>query len=140
MRYGAAGECGWETFAPGALHWPENGIRIDIEHGSSPARGRLSPPIMRALPVEVDGEIRIESPLPDTTAARDLAALMRADPPAFTGASVEFRAERESRNAAGQRVIARALLVGAALTEAPSYRDTAVEVRGQRNGRRRLWL
>ena len=128
MRYGAAGVRGREVFAPGALKWPDNGIRIDLDHASSPARGSVQAPIMRAVPVVDGGEVRIDAPLPNTTAARDLAELMRADPPVYNGLSVEFHSVREHR-AGGQRVIAEARLDGAALTDNPSYPDTGVEVR-----------
>ena len=96
MRYGSAGEHGGEVFAPGALRWPDNGIRIDLEHASSPARGSVQPPILRAVPVVDGAEVRIDAPLPNTTAARDLAELMRADPPVYTGLSVEFHSRAES--------------------------------------------
>ena len=70
MRYGSPGQHGREVFAAGALRWPDNGIRIDLDHASSPARGSVQPPIMRAVPVVSGdgGEVRIDSPLPDTTA------------------------------------------------------------------------
>ena len=142
MRYGSPGVRGREVFAPGALRWPDNGVRIDLEHASSPARGNVQPPIMRAVPfVSDDGaEVRIDAALPDTTAARDLATLMRQSPPAYDGLSVEFRAEREHR-AGGQRVIDSARLAGAALTDDASYPDTSVEVRNAAQPRRRrVWL
>ncbi len=141
LRYGASGERGRETFAPGALRWPDNGIRIDLDHASSPARGSVQPPIMRAVPfVSDDGrEVRIDAALPDTTAARDLATLMRQSPPVYSGLSVEFHSEREHR-AAGQRVIDAARLAGAALTDEPSYPGTRVEVRDGAQRRRRVWL
>ena len=143
MRYGAAGVRGREVFAPGALRWPDNGVRIDLDHASSPARGSVQPPILRAVPtVSADGaEVRIDAPLPDTTAARDLATLMRADPPVYTGLSVEFHALRE-HNAGGQRVVDDARLDGAALTDAPAYPNTSVEVRTDEAGRaplRGIW-
>ena len=128
MRYGAAGVRGREVFAPGALKWPDNGIRIDLDHASSPARGSVQAPIMRVVPVVDGGEVRIDAPLPNTTAARDLAELMRADPPVYNGLSVEFHSVREHRTG-GQRVIAEARLDGAALTDNPSYPGTGVEVR-----------
>ena len=84
MRYGATGQHGRETFAPLAPYrWPDNGIRIDLDHASSPARGSVQPPIMRAVPVvsEDGAEVWIDAPLPDTAAARDLAVLMRQSPP-----------------------------------------------------------
>ena len=130
MKYGSAGVRGREVFAPGSLKWPDNGIRIDLDHASSPARGSVQAPIMRVLPeVSEDGaEVRIDAPLPDTQAARDLAVLMRAEPPVYSGLSVEFHSLRE-HNAAGQRIVDDARLDGAALTDAPAYPDTSVEVR-----------
>ncbi|MCY4028366.1 MAG: hypothetical protein OXH75_18885 [Acidobacteria bacterium] len=143
MRYGAPGERGREEFAPGALRWPANGIRIDLGHGSAPIAGRSAqPPIMRAVPVVSDdgAEVRIDAPLPDTHAARDLATLMRMDPPAYSGLSVEFHAVR-SGYAGGRRVVQDALLKGAGLVDTPSYSDTSVEVRsGCAPERRRVWL
>ena len=130
MRYGSPGQHGGETFAPGALRWPDNGIRIDTEHLSSPVKGSLQVPLMRAVPVVSDDglEVRIDSPLPNTTAARDIAELLRADPPVYTGLSVEFHAMREHRQG-GQRVIDEARLEGAGMTDDPSYPSTSVEVR-----------
>lgn len=141
MRYGSPGMRGAERFAPGALRWPDNGIRIDLDHASSPARGSVQAPIMRAVPfVSGDGaEVRIDAPLPDTQAARDLATLMRQSPPVYSGLSVEFHAEREHREA-GARVIDSARLAGAGLTDSPAYVDTSVEVRSERSRRRRVWL
>ena len=143
MRYGDAGEHGREVFAPGALRWPTNGVRVDLEHASSPARGSVQPPIMRVIPfVSDDGaEVRIDAPLPDTAAARDLAVLMRSDPPVYSGLSVEFHAARQSYTG-GRRVIAEALLKGAGLTDNASYPDTNVEVRSGEPGRaplRGIW-
>ena len=118
MRYGAPGQHGRETFAPGSLRWPENGIRIDLEHASSPARGSVQAPIMRAVPVVSadDTEVRIDAPLPDTSAGRDLAILMRSDPPVYSGLSVEFKAARQSYTG-GRRVITDAILRGAGLVD-----------------------
>ena len=126
MRYGDVGQQGRESFAANSLEWPANGIRIDEQHASSPARGATQPPIMRVVP---------------TVVGRDLATLMRMDPPVYTGLSVEFRAKKEHR-AGGRRVIDLALLQGAGLTDNPSYGDTPVEVRAddEQPRRRRLWL
>ena len=140
MRYGSPGVGGRERFAVGSLSWPTNGIRIDLDHASSPARGSVQAPLMRAVPVVSDDgqEVRIETPLPDTTAARDLAVLMRADPPLYSGLSVEFRSA-ESRMTGGVRIIQSAVLVGAALVDSPAYPDTHVSVRS-RGARPRRWL
>lgn len=144
MRYGSPGVHGREVFAAGALHWPDTGIRIDLDHASSPARGSVQPPIMRAVPFTSDdgAEVRIDAPLPDTQAARDLATLMRADPPCYAGMSVEFHARRTGY-AGGRRVVQDALLKGAGLTsDGPSYADTSVEVRHRSDAPPRggLWL
>ena len=141
MRYGSPGERGRESFARGALRWPDNGIRIDLEHASSPVRGSVQPPIMRVVPVVSDdgGEVRIDAPLPDTQAARDLAVLMRESPPVYSGLSVEFHAAR-SQYRGGRRIVTDALLKGAGLTDNPSYPDTTAEVRTAGARRRRVWL
>ena len=130
MVYGAPGVHGREVFAAGALRWPDNGVRVDLDHASSPVRGSVQPPIMRVIPiVSADGaEVRIDAELPDTQAARDLATLMRSDPPVYSGLSVEFHPLREHRDG-GQRVIDDAELRGAGLTDTPAYPDTRVEVR-----------
>ena len=131
MRYGSPGVHGREVFAAGALRWPETGIRIDLDHASSPSRGSVQPPLLRTIPIlSADGsEVRIDAALPDTQAARDLAVLMRCDPPVYAGLSVEFNALR-SGYAGGRRVIQDALLKGAGLTsDGASYADTSVEVR-----------
>ena len=130
MRYGSPGVQGRETFGAGALRWPDNGIRIDLDHASSPARGSVQAPIMRTVPVLSDdgAEVRIDAALPNTTAGRDLAVLMRSDPPLYSGLSVEFKACRSSYMG-GRRVVEDAILRGAALTDVPSYPDTTVEVR-----------
>ena len=143
MRYGAPGQHGREVFAPGVLKWPANGIRIDLEHASAPARGSVQRPIMRAVPfVSDDGaEVRIDAPLPDTQAARDLAVLMRSDPPVYSGLSVEFHGARQSYTG-GRRVITEAYLAGAGLTDNASYPSTSVEVRSGESGRaplRGIW-
>ena len=132
MRYGSPGVHGREVFAAGALRWPETGIRIDLDHASSPVRGSVQPPIMRTIPIlsEDGAEVRIDAALPDTQAARDLAVLMRCDPPVYAGLSVEFNAVRSGHDAAGRRMIQDALLKGAGLTsDGASYADTSVEVR-----------
>ena len=136
MRYGSPGQHGRESFAPGSLRWPDNGIRIDLDHASSPARGSVQAPVMRVVPVvSADGaEVRIDAPLPNTTVGRDLAILMRSDPPVYSGLSVEFKCCRQSYKA-GRRVITDAILRGAGLVDTPSYPDTSVEVRDAKPNR-----
>ena len=142
MRYGTPGVRGRESFAAGALRWPSNGIRVDLEHASAPVKGGLIAPIMRTIPIVSDdgAEVRIDAPLPNTQAARDLAVLMRSDPPVYSGLSVEFLASRD-HHAGGQRVVDDAELQGVALVDTPSYPSTSVEVRSDKPPRRRrLWV
>ena len=84
---------------------------------------------MRVVPIERDGAVILDAPLPDTTAGRDAAREMRAG--LFTGLSVEFRAAL-TRHVAGIRRVKRAMLTGAGLVFNPSYPGSAVEVRGRR--------
>ena len=136
LRYGSPGEKGRETFAPGALSWPDRGIRIDVDHLSSPVKGRIAPPVALAVPFHSDdgSEVRIDVDLAPTTQARDLAELMRLG--LYRSMSVEFRSAR-SRWSGGKRTIVQAQLVAAALTDNPSYPDTAAALRT--DGRRRIW-
>ena len=124
MKYGASGERGRERFAPGALHWPENGVVLREQHNRAA-------PITRFDPV-VDGDtVRVEAVLPDTMRARDAAELVRNG--TFRGLSVEFVAERESRQG-GVRVVERALLRGAGLVDDASYPAAAVSMRSKTSG------
>ena len=53
---------------------------------------------------------------------------MQGEHPLYSGLSVEFNAEKESRRN-GLRVITRAFLDGASLVDTPAYLDSTVEVR-----------
>ena len=148
MLYGAPGVHGREVFLRGALRWPSNGIRIDTEHLSSPVKGALQVPLMRAVPeLRGEDEVWIDVPLPDTAAARDVLAHLRADPPTFSGLSIEF-VQPDAYVSGGRRHIRSAMLEGAALVGKPSYPSTSVGLRsaleaGQLAGngaRRRIWI
>ena len=116
-----------EMFARGSLSWPEDGVILNRQHN----RGQ---PIMRFVPELVGDEIRIDLPLPDTTAGRDAATEVRNR--TLSGLSVEFGALRETRRG-GLRVIERAELRAAGLVDSADY-GNLVEVRHQ--VRRRIWL
>ena len=120
IKYGERAHDRAETFAPGALRWPEGGIILNEQHNRQA-------PILRFTP-ELDGaELRIDAQLPDTQRGRDAATMIRNG--TLTGLSIEFLAESEGR-AAGVREVRRAVLAGAALVDSPSYKTT-VEVRSK---------
>ena len=68
--------------------------------------------------------------MPDTAAARDAVEMVRGR--IYRGASVEFRAQRESTAADGARVILAATVTGLALAARPVFADSSVEARGER--------
>ena len=116
-----------EVFAPGALQWPSNGIRLLSEH-----RGRQ---VMRVVP-EVDGTaIKIDAQLPDSAIGREVAREVRAGNK--RGLSIEFHAMAESV-VQGVREIRSAFMDAAAVVTEGAYDQATVEVREKK--RRRLWL
>ena len=121
MTYGARANDRPEMFEAGAFHWRESGIVIREQHNRQA-------PIVRAIPYLEGRELRINAPLLNDTRGRDIAVAMQGDNPLYTGLSVEFRAERETRRN-GLRVITRAFLDGAGLVDTPSYLSSTVEVR-----------
>ena len=130
LRYGEVASDRKEVFEPGSLSWPESGIVLNRQHS------RKSP-VMRILPQVVGDRVVLDAALPDTTAGRDIAAEMRADPPLFTGLSIEFRSLKQ-RFEGGLRKISKAVLSAAAVVDSPAFSGSAVELR-QKN-RRRVWL
>ena len=129
LTYGEAATNRRETFARGALEWPDEGIVIRRQHVRAA-------PIMRAVPERRGEAVVIDQPLPDTQAGRDAAREIRDG--LLTGLSVEFRAVAQDYRG-GVRRIMRAVLSGAGLVDSPEYAGSRVEVRA-RGARRRLWL
>ena len=121
MAYGTRANDRPELFEDGAFHWRDSGIIIREQH-------RRDSPIVRAMPYLEGRELRINVPLPNTTRGRDAAVSMQGENPLYSGLSVEFNAERETRRN-GLRVITRAFLDGASLVDTPSYLGSTVEVR-----------
>ena len=116
-----------EVFAPGALTWPSNGVRLLAEH-----RGRH---VMRVTPT-VDGTaIRIDAALPDNDIGREVAREVRAG--TKRGLSIEFHAMAETI-VQGVREIRSAFMDAAAIVAEGAYDQARVEVREKK--RRRLWL
>ena len=122
LRYGQRATDRPEMFERGALYWPAQGILINSQHNRQN-------PILRAIPV-LDGDtVRIDSPLPNTTAGRDAGINIRER--VLTGLSVEFKSEREVYRG-GLRVLQRAYCPRAGLVDSPAYGDSLVEVRERR--------
>ena len=119
-----------ELFKDGALSWPEGGIVLNVQHDRKQ-------PLTRFTPVVEGREVRVDVPLPDTGAGRDIATLVRNG--TMTGLSIEFRSRQESQRN-GLREVRAAELLGAAVVDSASYVG-ALEVRekGKRRGRR-IWL
>ena len=118
-----------EMFLPGSLKWDAGGIVLNRMH-------TRAAPIMRVLPVVEGNEVRIDAPLPDTSAGRDAAAEIRSG--LFRGLSVEFKATAQTI-VGGVRRITAAVLSGAAIVDSPSYAAASVEVRAKPR-RRQIWL
>ena len=117
-----------EVFAAGSLVWPSNGVVLNLQHDRKQ-------PIVRVTPERRGADVVIDAPLPDTTAGRDAATMIKNG--TLRGLSVEFRSESEGR-AAGRRELRRARLLAAGLVDDPSYPASRVEVRRRRL--RPLWL
>lgn len=116
-----------EVFAPGAIEWPANGIRLLAEH---PGRQ-----VMRVTPQADGAAIRIDAPLPDTAIGREVASEIREG--RKRGLSVEFHAVTEAV-VQGVREITGAIVDAAAVVTEGAYDQATVEVREK--SRRRLWL
>ena len=108
-----------ELFTRGALHWPPEGIVVNEMH-------KRQSPIVRVVPFLDGDEVRIDAPLPNSTAGRDAAENVRLG--VLTGLSVEFASEQEGRRG-NLREIRRARLGGAGLVDSGSYRGSMVEIR-----------
>jgi phage head maturation protease len=121
MTYGERANDRPEMFEMGAFHWDADGIVIRRQHDRAQ-------PIIRAIPYVEGRELMINAPLLNDTMGRDIAEAMKGPHPLYTGLSVEFRAEKESRRN-GLRVITSAYLGGAGLVDKPAYKDSKVEIR-----------
>ena len=132
MKYGTKATDRPEVFEPGSLKWPDSGVVLNRQHSRAA-------PIMRVLPITEGNVVRIDAPLPDTSAGRDAAREIRGapgSPPLFRGLSVEFKDVRQTF-VGGVRRITSAVLTGAGLVDAPSYPESSIEVRAKR---RQVWL
>ena len=134
LRYGEQASDRPEVFKDGALEWDTDGIVLNRQH----ARKQ---PIMRVVPTVEGREVRIDAPIPDTVAGRDLAAEVRSG--LFRGMSIEFSPIDESMNGS-VREVRRAKLVAAGVVDSPSYSGSTVSVRhrtqSEADRRHDLWL
>lgn len=105
-----------ELFVPGALEWPSTGVRIRPAH-------MVDEGSVTAYPVRQGPEIRVS--------VHPTVELREAVESGKRFMSVEFRAIEESTTDSGIREISRALLIGAAVVERPSYQQTAAEIRSE---------
>ena len=110
-----------EIFKEGSVTWPPEGIIINLQHNRQA-------PVLRAVPFREGRDIKIDAPIPDSTAGRDAAVNVREK--VYRGMSVEFRSTSEGRRG-GLREIRAAVLGGAALVDSGAYGETSVEVRHQ---------
>ena len=123
MPYGERAKDRAEVFESGSLSWAEGGIILNRQH----QRGS---PILRFTPVEVEGRLTIDAPIPKTTAGADALAELTGPQPLFKGLSIEFRAVRQTI-VSGVRRISEAVLTGAGLVDSPSYSQATVEARAK---------
>ena len=121
MPFGVQAQDRAEVFERGSLSWAEGGIVLNRQHSRAA-------PILRFVPVEAEGALTVDAPIPDTTAGRDAAAEIRGG--LFRGLSVEFRAVRQTI-VGGVRRISEAVLTGAGLVDSPSYATATVEARAK---------
>ena len=108
-----------ELFEAGSLSWDPKGIVVNRMH-------QRASPIMRVVPVEVEGRLMIDAPIPDTVAGRDCASEVRSG--LLASRSVEFRAVHQNI-VGGLRRISAAVLTGAAVCDAGAYEAATVEAR-----------
>ena len=113
-----------EVFAPGSIEWPSNGVRLQaMHHGDT---------VMRFQPVVDGAKLRIDEPLPDTPAGRDLADEIRSGRRGEL--SIHFHAT-EDVTLHGIREIRRALVSAVAAVPTGAYGEQArVEVRQRPEG------
>ena len=121
MVYGQQATDRAERFEVGSLSWPDGGVVLNRQH----QRGS---PILRFTPVEKDGKLVIDEPIPATTAGADALAEIRSG--LFRGLSIEFKAITEAF-VNGVRVITQSTLVAAGLVDNPSYSGSVVEARAK---------
>ena len=122
LTYGERARDRAERFLADALQWDaEGGILINEQHIRAAS-------IVRAFPYLEGRELKIDAVVPNTQRGRDAITNIREG--VLTGLSVEFeRNSVKSQLVGGIREIRAAKLVGAALVDLSSYKNSLVEVR-----------
>ena len=118
-----------ELFEPGSVTWDEGGVTLRRQHNRQQ-------PILKFTPVDRDGALTVDVPIPKTAAGADCEAEIRSG--LLTSLSVEFRATKQTM-VAGVRRISAALLVGAGLVDSGAYAEAVVEARELAANRARAW-
>ena len=119
VTYGERARDRPEVWLPGSASWPDNGFVINQQHNRAA-------PIVRAIPFIDGNEVKIDTPLPNTTAGRDAAENVREG--VLTGLSVEFR-QPVARMVQGVREIRQAYIEAAGLVDLASFPGSGVEIR-----------
>ena len=137
MSYGKQAKDRKEVFDFGSLKWDPTGIVVNRQH-------LRSAPIARILPTVEGNDVKINAPLPDTSAGRDAAAEIRSG--LMKGMSIEFKAVRQSIVGGVRRITEAVFSPVLRLLTDPSYAaGSSVEVQGEKGGGNRpdastLWL
>ena len=127
LAYGERAADRPERFERGSLSWPDGGVVLNRMH----QRGA---PILRFTPVEKEGVLVIDEPIPSTVAGADALSEIRSG--LLTGLSVEFKAIKEAF-VNGIRIITKGNLLAAGLVDTPAYSGSVVEARAEAANRAR---
>ena len=87
MHYGTKARDRPEMFEMNSLHWDPSGIIIREQHNRQA-------PILRAVPYLEGRELRINSPLLNTTRGRDISEAMKGPNPLFLAYRLSFRPKK----------------------------------------------
>ena len=127
MKYGDVADIGWftEEFKANAFEMYPRGVYANRMHQRSQPLAKLG----RTLQfTDSNEEMRVEFPLPDTTAGRDTDYEVREG--LLAGLSVEFRVIKESYDSEkNHAVIERAMLYGFGVVDIPAYPSSKSDIR-----------
>ena len=129
MPFGEQSRDRAEVFERGSLKWDKAGIVLNRMH-------RRDSPILRFVPVEVDGKLTIDTAIPSTSAGVDAREEIKSG--LLTGLSVEFRSVKQTF-LGGVRRISEAILSGAGLVDSASYFSATATVEARAIAERQRW-